>query len=80
MPACCFYNADVAATNRRAPFPPRPCPLPVNPRMGGGRTHKFHLEVWGVDLLINFFMTAVGIPINPPKVCDIHSRTSISLL
>jgi hypothetical protein len=42
----------------------------VNPRMGGGQTHTFHKQVWGVDLLINFFMTAVGIPINPPAVCQ----------
>eukprot|EP00121_Abeoforma_whisleri_P016741 Awhi_evm1s15349 len=45
----------------------QPLLIEVNPRMGGGRTHKFNKECMGVDLFDNFVMTACGIPINPPK-------------
>eukprot|EP00121_Abeoforma_whisleri_P002342 Awhi_evm1s2097 len=45
----------------------QPLLIEVNPRMGGGRTHKFNLECMGVDLFDNFVLTACGIPVNPPK-------------
>eukprot|EP00123_Amoebidium_parasiticum_P009713 comp19661_c0_seq1/m.23282 comp19661_c0_seq1/g.23282 ORF comp19661_c0_seq1/g.23282 comp19661_c0_seq1/m.23282 type:complete len:483 (-) comp19661_c0_seq1:147-1595(-) len=40
--------------------------IEVNPRMGGGRTHKFHKDVFDVNMFDNFLMTACGIPICPP--------------
>ena len=35
--------------------------------MGGGRTHMWHRQVWGVDIFDNFFLSACNIPINPPR-------------
>eukprot|EP00123_Amoebidium_parasiticum_P011214 comp20581_c0_seq1/m.26497 comp20581_c0_seq1/g.26497 ORF comp20581_c0_seq1/g.26497 comp20581_c0_seq1/m.26497 type:complete len:488 (-) comp20581_c0_seq1:288-1751(-) len=45
----------------------QPLLIEVNPRMGGGRTHLFHKEVYGVDIFENFFLSALNIPINPPR-------------
>jgi hypothetical protein len=39
----------------------------VNPRMGGGRTHMWHKQVYGVDLFDNFFLASCNIPIDPPR-------------
>ncbi|KNC82874.1 hypothetical protein SARC_04853 [Sphaeroforma arctica JP610] len=44
-----------------------PLLIEVNPRMGGGHTHLYHNEVWGVDLFTEFFMCSIGIPVNPPR-------------
>jgi len=45
----------------------QPLLIEVNTRMGGGRTYQFHKEVWGVDIFLNFFMSCLNIPINPPR-------------
>jgi len=41
----------------------QPLLIEVNPRMGGGRTHTFHKEVYGVDLFDYFFLSSCGIAI-----------------
>ena len=41
--------------------------IEVNPRAGGGPSREFHLAVRGVDMMINFFLSHMGIPINPPR-------------
>eukprot|EP01134_Creolimax_fragrantissima_P007040 CFRG7040T1 len=48
----------------------RPLLIEVNPRMGGGHTYLFHKEIWGVDLFNEFFMSSVGVPINPPRATE----------
>lgn len=45
----------------------QPMLIEVNPRMGGGRTHMWHKQVWGVDLFDNFFLASCNVPINPPR-------------
>eukprot|EP01134_Creolimax_fragrantissima_P001049 CFRG1049T1 len=46
-----------------------PLLIEVNARMGGGRTHLFHKEVYHIDLFEYFFLTHCGVPI-APKPCD----------
>lgn len=41
--------------------------IEVNPRLGGGAIHYFHREIYGVDLLLEQCLVAVGIPCNPPQ-------------
>eukprot|EP01135_Chromosphaera_perkinsii_P006617 Nk52_evm19s554 gene=Nk52_evmTU19s554 len=41
--------------------------IEVNPRMGGGPVNEFQTSVWGVNLFENFVLSALGIPINPPR-------------
>lgn len=43
--------------------------------MGGGRTHMWHKQVWGVDLFDNFFLSSCNIPINPPQ----HAQPACAL-
>jgi carnosine synthase len=39
--------------------------LEVNARMGGGYNYEMNKLVWGVDLIEQYLMTALGIPIRP---------------
>ena len=41
--------------------------IEVNPRMGGGPVCEFNNDVFGVHLFENFVLSALGIPINPPR-------------
>merc|ERR1711916_367763 len=36
--------------------------------MGGGCMQEFNLEIYGVDVFANFFLSTFGIPINPPTL------------
>ncbi|KNC79057.1 hypothetical protein SARC_08544 [Sphaeroforma arctica JP610] len=40
--------------------------IEVNPRMGGGPVPQFHMDAYGVDMYLNFFLALCDIPINPP--------------
>jgi hypothetical protein len=42
--------------------------IEVNPRAGGGPSREFHLAVREQDPMINFFLSHMNIPINPPRV------------
>eukprot|EP01134_Creolimax_fragrantissima_P002773 CFRG2773T1 len=44
-----------------------PMLIEVNPREGGGPIQEFYLDVYGVDLYANFFLSLCGIEINPPR-------------
>jgi len=44
-----------------------PVLIEVNSRQGGGPNQVFNLEMHGVNIFANFFMSACGIPINPPS-------------
>eukprot|EP01134_Creolimax_fragrantissima_P006282 CFRG6282T1 len=44
-----------------------PVLIECNPRVGGGSIFDLHLQVYGVDPSVNFFLSAMGIPINPPR-------------
>lgn len=45
----------------------QPMLIEINPRLGGGRTNLLHKEVYGVNLQLEFVLSACGIPINPPR-------------
>eukprot|EP00126_Sphaerothecum_destruens_P000160 Sdes_comp10199_c0_seq1m1813 len=47
--------------------PDGPQLIEVNPRMGGGPVCEFNLDVHGVHMFENFVLSALGIPINPPR-------------
>jgi carnosine synthase len=40
--------------------------IEVNARMGGGQVRDNNLAVWGVDLVEEHLLTAVGLPARPP--------------
>jgi len=41
--------------------------IEVNARIGGGPVYYFHKHVWGVDLVEQYLLTCLGIPIRPQK-------------
>ncbi len=41
--------------------------IEVNPRMGGGPIYQMNKLVWGVDLVEQYLLTALNIPIQPVK-------------
>jgi carnosine synthase len=41
--------------------------IEVNARVGGGPIYYFHREVWGVDLVEQYLLTCLGVPIRPQK-------------
>ena len=41
--------------------------IEVNARIGGGPLYELHRWVWGVDLVEQYLMTCLGIPIRPQK-------------
>ena len=41
--------------------------IEVNARIGGGPIYYFHRHVWGVDLVEQYFLTCLGVPIRPQK-------------
>jgi len=41
--------------------------IEVNARIGGGPIYYFHREVWGVDLVEQYLLTCLGVPIRPQK-------------
>eukprot|EP00123_Amoebidium_parasiticum_P013193 comp21821_c2_seq1/m.31090 comp21821_c2_seq1/g.31090 ORF comp21821_c2_seq1/g.31090 comp21821_c2_seq1/m.31090 type:complete len:528 (-) comp21821_c2_seq1:387-1970(-) len=45
----------------------QPILIEVNPRVGGGQISQYYKIIYGVALDINFFLTACGVPINPPR-------------
>ncbi|KNC82645.1 hypothetical protein SARC_05066 [Sphaeroforma arctica JP610] len=44
-----------------------PALLEVNPRVGGGEINAFHERVFGVHPNLNFLLSLLDIPINPPR-------------
>eukprot|EP00123_Amoebidium_parasiticum_P011896 comp20974_c0_seq1/m.28084 comp20974_c0_seq1/g.28084 ORF comp20974_c0_seq1/g.28084 comp20974_c0_seq1/m.28084 type:complete len:498 (-) comp20974_c0_seq1:371-1864(-) len=44
----------------------QPLLIEVNPRVGGGQLSQWYQQVYGVSLDLNFFLSACGVPINPP--------------
>lgn len=49
--------------------------IEVNARAGGGPSREFHLSVNGVDMMLNSFLSHMGIPINPPR--NLHQIAAI---
>ncbi|HEX5808040.1 MAG TPA: ATP-grasp domain-containing protein [Anaerolineales bacterium] len=41
--------------------------IEVNARIGGGPIYHFHCKVWGVDLVEQYLLTRLGVPIRPHK-------------
>ena len=41
--------------------------IEVNARIGGGPISYFHRHVWGVDLVEQYLLTRLGVPIRPRK-------------
>ena len=41
--------------------------IEVNARIGGGPIFYFHRHVWDVDLVEQYLLTRLGVPIRPPK-------------
>ena len=41
--------------------------IEVNARIGGGPIYYFHRHVWGVDLVEQYLLTYLGVPIRPQK-------------
>lgn len=41
--------------------------IEVNARIGGGPIYYFHCNVWGVDLVEQYLLTRLGVPIRPQK-------------
>lgn len=41
--------------------------IEVNARIGGGPIYYFHRHVWGVDLVEQYLLTCLGVPIRPQK-------------
>lgn len=41
--------------------------IEVNARIGGGPVYYFHRHVWGVDLVEEYLLTCLGVPIRPQK-------------
>jgi carnosine synthase len=41
--------------------------IEVNARIGGGPIYYFHRHVWGVDLVEQYLLTRLGVPIRPRK-------------
>ncbi len=41
--------------------------IEVNARMGGGPIHLMNRRVWGVDLIEQYLLTSLGLPIRPHK-------------
>ncbi|KNC73051.1 hypothetical protein SARC_14389, partial [Sphaeroforma arctica JP610] len=56
----CFHMEAIYSTTG-------PMLIECNPRLGGGPTNMFNVKCWGVDLAQNYFLSMMGIPINPPR-------------
>ena len=41
--------------------------IEVNARIGGGPIYYFHRHVWGIDLVEQYLLTYLGVPIRPQK-------------
>ena len=54
--------------------------IEVNARMGGGPTRKIHKLVSGVDLVLEQFLMAVGIPSRPPVAMRPLSRIAYAFI
>jgi len=59
--------------------------IEINARLGGGQNYRINQLVWGVDLVEQYLMTCLGLPIRPAKVaqplvciaeCDVPCPTS----
>ncbi|WP_343418529.1 ATP-grasp domain-containing protein [Candidatus Flexifilum breve] len=50
--------------------------IEVNARMGGGPIHLMNRQVWGVDLIEQYLLTSLGLPISPPQA----RATNLSLI
>jgi len=46
--------------------------IEVNARIGGGPIYYFHRRVWGVDLVEQYLLTCLGVPIRPQKRAQPH--------
>jgi len=46
--------------------------IEVNARIGGGPIYFLHQQVWGVDLVEQYLLTCLGIPIRPQKASQPH--------
>jgi len=44
--------------------------IEVNARIGGGPIYYFHSHVWGVDLVEQYLLTCLGVPIRPQKAAQ----------
>jgi carnosine synthase len=44
--------------------------IEVNARMGGGPRHRMNKLVWGVDLIEQYLMTVLGLPIRPRQAAQ----------
>lgn len=44
--------------------------IEVNARIGGGPIYYFHRRVWGVDLVEQYLLTCLGVPIRPQKAAE----------
>jgi len=44
--------------------------IEVNARIGGGPIYYFNRKVWGVDLVEQYLLTRLGVPIRPPKAAQ----------
>ena len=47
--------------------------IEVNARIGGGPIYYFHQHVWQVDLVAQYFLTCLGVPIRPQKASQPHT-------
>ncbi|GBG32656.1 Carnosine synthase 1 [Hondaea fermentalgiana] len=47
--------------------PSGPILIENNPRVGGGATVDTHINVWGVNPMLEFTLAMLDIPINPPR-------------
>jgi carnosine synthase len=57
---CGVFHVEAKYTTRG------PRLIEINSRMGGGQVRENNLAVWGVDLVDESLMTAVGLPCHPP--------------
>ena len=55
------FHVEVKYTSRG------PRLIEVNARLGGGPIYEFHRRVWNVDLVEQYFMSCLGLPIRPQK-------------
>lgn len=63
--------------------------IEINARLGGGQNYRINKLVWGVDLVEQYLMTCLGLPIRPAKAaqpllcvaeCDVPCPASGTLL
>jgi carnosine synthase len=52
--------------------------LEINARIGGAAHYRTHKCVWGVDLVVQYLMSCLGLPLRPHKATPPHAYVAVN--